>query len=101
MRSRASPGAGTVNVTVSAVLANDTGHGLGTGTARRAAASSAAPPGSRSPGPTGSVSETGASSGMQIFSHTSQLACPRRVAEVPGASPAGAVIAMGRTISSV
>ena len=101
MRSRSSPGARTVNVTVWGVVAKDTGQGLGTGTARRATASSAAPVGSGSAGPTGSVRETGASSGIQIFSHTSQLACPRMVAEVPGASPAGAVIGMGSTTSSV
>ena len=101
MRSRRSPGAGTVNVTVSGVVAKDAGQGLGTGTARRARARSAAPAASGDAGPTASVSETGASSGMQIFSHTSQLACPRSVTDVPGASAAGAVIGTGSTTSSV
>ena len=76
MRSRDSPGAARARATVSPVAVNVAGQGLGTGTARRALATRVAPTGSGVAGPTGSVSETDASSGMQIFSQTSQLACP-------------------------
>ena len=74
-----SPGAATVSVTVSRVRENDAGHGLGAGTARRAAAISGAPRGSGAGGPVddGQRQRHGASSGMQIFSQTSQLARPR------------------------
>ena len=97
MRSLRRPGAGIVNVTVSGVVAKDAGQGLGTGTARRARARSAAPAASGCR----QRQRDRRSSGMQIFSHTSQLACPPSVTDVPGASAAAAVIGTGSTTSSV
>src|SRR5688572_28186599 len=90
-----------VNVTVSAVAVNDAGHGLGVGPARRAAAIIGAPRGSGGAGPdaTGSVSAADASSGMQIFSQTTQLTRPRSVTREPGATSAGTVIGIGSTTS--
>ena len=88
---------------MSAVTANEAGHGLAVGTARRAAAIAGAPCGSGVGGPAATVrsSATGASSGTHVFSQTTQLAWPRSVTRVPGARPAGAVIATGSTTSSV
>ena len=70
------PRAAIVSVTRSGVAAKDAGHGLGVGTARRAAAISGAPRGSSAGvvAVTGSVSATAASSGMHVFSQTIQLA---------------------------
>ncbi len=95
------PGAATVSVTRSGVATKDAGHGLGVGTARRAAAIEGAPRGSGAAVPvaTGRLSATGASSGTHVFSQTSQLACPRRVTRAPGARSDGAVIGIGKTIS--
>ena len=51
------------------------------------------------PPTTGKVSSTRASSGMQIFSHTSHDACALRIAREPGWSPLGAEIRVRRTTS--
>jgi len=101
MRSAINPGASTVNLTSSVVATNDAGHGLGVGMVRRAAAMRFAPRGSGAGAPrtTGNVNAIGASSGMQIFSQTSQLAWPRKVTRSPGLSPAGGVTGIGSTTS--
>ena len=101
MRSAINPGASTVNLTSSVVATNDTGHGLGVGMVCRAAAMRFAPRGSGAGAPrtTGNVNAIGASSGMQIFSQTSQLAWPRKVTRSPGRSPAGGVTGIGSTTS--
>src|SRR5262245_20119161 len=90
-----------VNVTVAAVVVKDAGHGLAVGTARRAAAIIGAPRASGTVGPdaTGSVSAADASSGMQIFSQTTQLTRPRSVTREPGARSTGAVTGIGSTTS--
>ena len=101
IRSGASPRAAIERTMLSGVAEKDAGHGLGTGTARRACAISAAPRGSGgglSP-TTGKVSATRASSGMQIFSHTSHDAWPRRVTRDPGSRPPGTEIRVRRTTS--
>jgi len=49
---------------------------------------------------TGKVRASGASSGIQIFSQTSQLACPVRLTRVPGTRSAGGVTGIGRTTES-
>src|SRR5436309_13283978 len=101
MRSAINPGASTVNLTSSVVATNDAGHGLGVGMVRRAAAMRFAPRGSGAGAPrtTGNVNAMGASSGMQTFSQTSQLARPRRVTRSPGLRPAGGATGSGSTTS--
>src|SRR5882672_943596 len=103
MRSAARPGAATASLTVSDVAVNDTSHGLDVGNARLVAAIAAAPAGSTfaAPEAIGSVSASDDSSGMQIFSHTIQLARPRSVTWVPGLRSGAVVIRMGRTTSPV
>jgi hypothetical protein len=86
-------------VTVSGVATYEAGHALGTGRFRRAAAISGAPRGSGRgvPAVTGTLSATGASSGMQTFAHTSHETRPRSVTVVPGAAASDTVIGIGST----
>ena len=92
----------TVSVTVSGVALNEAGHGLGTGRRRRAAPISGAPTGSGRgvSAATGRLSATGASSGMQIFSQTSQDACPLSAIVVPGVTSCDTVTGIGNTTSA-
>ncbi len=53
------------------------------------------------PAMTGRVSATSASSGMQVFSHTSHEARPRSVTRLPGWASAGTVTRVSRTTSLV
>ena len=86
MRSAARPRRGHRERDRSGVAANEAGHGLGAGTARRARGDQrrAARVGAGGAAATGSVRATAASSGMHVFSQTSQLAWPRSVTRVPG-----------------
>src|SRR6267142_483230 len=103
MRSAARPGAATASVTVSDVVVNETAHGLDVGSVRLAAVIAAAPARSAfaAPDAIGRVRASDDSSGMQIFSHTIQLACPRSVTRVPGFRSGPTVIGIGRTTSPV
>src|SRR6185369_16144428 len=76
IRSAINPEALIVNVTSSDVAAKAAGQGLGVGTRCRAAEIMGAPRGSGggAPAVTGKVSVIEASSGMHVFSDTSQLA---------------------------